>query len=80
MLINMSYPYKDCIAEINKVYEVTGEKPCVGILLFKDFTPNGKDFSYTNTYQNIAKILAELNPQKCRISFCEYNGSKDISS
>lgn len=80
MPINLSYSYKECIVEVNKVYEITGEKPCVGIMLFKDFIPNAGDFAYTNTYQNVAKILSELNPQKCRISFCEFNGSNDIGS
>lgn len=80
MPINLLHSYKDCIAEMNEVYEITGEKPCVGIMLFKDFIPNTRDFAYTNTYQDVAKILSELNPQKCRISFCEYNGSSDICS
>lgn len=78
MPINTLYSYKDCIEKVNEVYDVTGEKPCIGIMLFKDYKANNRDFIYTNSYQNVAKILKELNPQKCRISFCEYNGSGDL--
>lgn len=80
MPINLEYPYRDCVAELNRVYEITGEKPCVGILLFKEFVPHNRNFVYTNTYENVSNILSELDPQKCRISFCEYNGSEDICS
>lgn len=80
MPINSLYSYKECIDSLNKIYEITGEKPCVGIMLLKEFSPIGKNFTYTNTYQNVKKILSELNPQKCRISFCEYNESDDICS
>lgn len=80
MPINLSYPYKDIITALDKVHDVTGEKPCVGIILFQDFMPSNRIFSYTNTYQNVAEILSELNPRKCRISLCEYNGSDDICS
>jgi len=80
MPIDLLYSYKDIIVALNQVYDSTGEKPCVGIILFQDFVPKYKNFSYTNTYQNVAKILSELNPEKCRISLCEYNGSSDICS
>ncbi|MHB8130805.1 MAG: hypothetical protein ACYDEX_17575 [Mobilitalea sp.] len=80
MPINLSYSYKDIIAALDKVFDETGEKPCVGIILFQDFMPNDRIFSYTNTYQNVAEIFSELNPEKCRISLCEYNGSDDICS
>lgn len=80
MPINKSYSYKECIAALNEVYDVTGEKPCIGILLFQDFAPINGNWSYTNTYENIVKILSELNPEKCRISLCEYNGSEDVCS
>lgn len=80
MPINSLYSYKECIDVLNEIYDVTGEKPCVGIMLLKEFSPIGGDFIYTNTYQNVFEILSELNPEKCRISFCEYNESDDICS
>lgn len=80
MPINLFYSYKECINLLNEIYEITGEKPCVGIILFKEFSPIDNDFIYTNTYQNVFEILSELNPKKCRISFCEYNESDDICS
>lgn len=78
MPINLSYPYQKCIAAVEKAYDVSGEKPCIGIMLFNNFKPRDRDFIYTNTYQNVEQILLELNPQKCRLSFCEYNGAEDI--
>lgn len=80
MPIDELHSYKGCVGILDQIYDVSAEKPCVGILLFKGFAPNGKNFIYTNTYQNVARMLSELNPQKCRISFCEYNGSEDMCS
>lgn len=80
MPVNRLYPYRRCVDILNQIYGISGEKPCVGILLLKDFAPNGKGFVYTNTYQDVARTLSELDPQKCRISFCEYNGSEDVCS
>lgn len=80
MPINQLYPYQDVLPLLDKVYDILGEKPCVGILLFQDFMPRNKAIKYTNSYEAIQNILSELNPQKCRLSFCEYNQSDDIGT
>lgn len=80
MPINQIYPYQDIIPLLNEVYDISGEKPCVGIMLFQNFRPHNKDFEYTNSYEVIEKILLKLNPKKCRLSFCEYNESDDIGT
>lgn len=80
MPINRTYPYQDIIPILNEVYDISGEKPCIGIMLFQNFIPHNNSFEYTNSYEIIEKILSELNPKKCRLSFCEYNESADIGS
>lgn len=78
MPINRAYPYQDSLEELNKIYDISHEKPCVGILLFNHFTPNGAEGSYTNSIEEVLSIVKELNPEKCRLSLCEYNSSSDI--
>lgn len=80
MPINQLYPYQDIIPILNEVYDISGEKPCVGIMLFQNFKPRNKGFEYTNSYEIVERMLLELNPKKCRLSFCEYNESDDIGS
>lgn len=80
MPINKFYPYQETIREINEVFDITGEKPCVGIMLFQEFEPKSKAFKYTNSFEIIKNILLELDPKKCRLSFCEYNGIDDIAT
>lgn len=78
MPINIIYPYQSVIKRLNSIAEISGEKPCIGILLFKNFKPlNSKD-SYSNLGPEIDYILNELDPTKFRLSFCEYNGASDI--
>lgn len=50
----------------------------MGIMLFNNFRPKGKTFSYTNSVEMVMEILKKLNPGKCRLSFCEYNSSDEI--
>lgn len=78
MPINTIYSYKEVIPVLKEIYDVSGEKPCVGIMLFKDFQPLHKNFCYNNSYEEIRNILKELDPKKMRLSFCEYNESSDL--
>lgn len=80
MPIEKRWSYRESLYAMRDMCDLTGEKPCVGILLFKNFQPNNKTFSYSNDFENIKKILAELDPQKYRISFCTYNSANDICS
>ncbi len=80
MPINEIYPYKESLNSLNQIYEISGEKPCVGIMLFKDFIPRGKDFRYSNSIENVLTIIRELNPDRCRLSFCEFNPSEELGS
>lgn len=78
MPINKIYPYKESLNSLNQIYEISGEKPCVGIMLFKDFIPRGKEFRYSNSIENVLTIIRELYPDRCRLSFCEFNPSEEL--
>ena len=79
MPIDDIYPFKESLDAMKDIAEITGEKPCIGIMLFNHFMPKTKSFEYTNSIENIMKIIDELDPQKYRLSFCEYNSSNEIS-
>ena len=80
MPIDNVYPYRDLIYAIEDIVEISGEKPCIGIMLFNQFSPKGKGFNYTNSVENVIKIIDVLDPQKCRLSFCEYNASEELGN
>jgi adenine C2-methylase RlmN of 23S rRNA A2503 and tRNA A37 len=79
MPIENTYSYKSVLEAMNNVADLTGEKPCLGILLFNQFKQKGANWSYTNDYNTIKKILEEIDSSKYRLSFCEYNDINDIS-
>lgn len=78
MPIDRMYPYREVLKAINDITEISGEKTCIGIMLFNQFTPKGKELSYTNTIENVMKIVEILDARKCRLSFCEYNISYEL--
>lgn len=78
MPINEIYSYKESLESLNRIFQISGEKPCVGIMLFKDFTPKGKNYRYSNSIENILTIIRDLDPDKCRLSFCEFNPSEEL--
>lgn len=78
MPINKIYNYKIVLNELYKVKNITGEKPCIGILLFPKFSPLDKSLVYSNNIMNIENILKELDPSKVRLSFSELNVTNDI--
>ena len=47
-------------------------------MLFNQFSPKGQTLNYTNSVENILNIINELNPEKCRLSFCEYNSTEEL--
>lgn len=80
MPIDAIYPLKESIDLINSIYDVSGEKPCIGIMLFYQYCPTGKKIQYTNSPEKVIEIIRQLNPKKCRLSFCEYNSSSELGS
>ncbi len=80
MPIDNLYPHKEILEKLKDIYNLTGEKPCIGILLFRNFTPKNKNISFTHDKQSLNKLADLLDPEYHRVSLCEYNESKDISS
>lgn len=80
MPINNRFSYKESLRELYKIAPITGEKPCIGILLLKNFIPLNSDRPYTTDLDAIQEILAELDPKLVRLSFCEFNGSPDLGT
>lgn len=78
MPINIKYPYQHVLKQLEKIYPLTREKPCIGILLFNNFFPCGSLKSYTTSMESVKVILKELNPNLVRLSFCEFNDSPDL--
>lgn len=78
MPINSVFPYQDAVDELNKVYDISNEKPCIGIMLFNKFIPAGTSDVYSNTVEEILSIVKDLDPGKCRLSFCEFNPSIEL--
>ena len=80
MPIDLRFSYKKSLNALAKIYTISGEKPCVGILLFNNFTPLNSNTSYTTDLDAVKEMLKELNPDQVRLSFCEFNGSQDIGT
>lgn len=76
MPINYIYPYKSVLNELSDIYKLTGEKPCIGIILFKNFSCSNNN--YSNSAEVINNILDEIDSKVFRISLCEFNNSGDL--
>ena len=77
MPINKQYSYRLSLAQLEDIFDITGEKPCIGIMLFNNYIPNGYKTSYSNDFSQLELIANELNPSKVRVSLCEFNSSAD---
>ena len=80
MPINKIYPYYEVIRVMDGLFSITKEKICIGVMLFWNFKAKGCSLEYSTTIDNVMQILDILDPQKYRLSFCEYNLSDDIGS
>lgn len=78
MPINFVYPYTSVLSSLSDIYDLTGEKPCIGIMLLNNFSPTNSSFSYSNDIETIQEILQELDPKLFRVSLCEFNDSEDL--
>lgn len=79
MPVNKLYPIEESISLMKDIQSISGEKPCIGILLFNHFSSKSGVNDYTNHIKNIESILSLLNPENFRLSFCEYNPISEIS-
>lgn len=78
MPINSIYPIQESISLMKDIRKKTGEKPCIGIMLFHNFSAKNKVHNYTNDVSKVLPILELLNPDDFRLSFCEYNPIEEI--
>lgn len=80
MPINDTFPYEEALIELNKIYDISKEKPCIGIMLFNKYTPYGLQDVYSNNIEEVLSIVKKLDPNKCRLSFCEFNPSSELGN
>lgn len=78
MPINGIYPIQEVIAQANGLSKITGEKTCVGILLFWNYVSHDNGTPYSTTIETLAPLLDMLTPEEYRLSFCEFNPSPEI--
>ncbi len=80
MPIETIYGYREVIQRLNRLYKLTGEKSCVGVLLFKNYRNGASSKSHSTDMKEIATIAAELDPVVCRISLCEFNPCDSVGA
>lgn len=80
MPIDVLYPFAAVISQLRKLSEVSGEKICLGFLLFNKFVPKDFSFEHTTQLEDLDKILSIADAEHFRFSFCEYNGSPEIGT
>lgn len=80
MPIDSIYSFRDSINAMSDIVDISGEKPCIGILLFNHFRPKTKNIEYSNSIEVIMNILDVLDPNRFRLSFCEYNSSDELGT
>ncbi|MDL2266914.1 hypothetical protein LJC46_02880 [Desulfovibrio sp. OttesenSCG-928-G15] len=80
MPIDSIYSHKEIIKRLPKIRELTGEKPCVGVLMFKDYCNGDSPKHYFTNEEEIERITGLLDPQVCRISLCEFNACDNVGT
>ncbi len=78
MPINAIYNYRDIVKRLPILQKLTGEKPCVGVLLFKDYCNKNNPKHYYTNEEEIERISELLDPDVCRISLCEFNQCDNV--
>ncbi len=80
MPIESLYSHKEIIKRLPRIQELTGEKPCVGVLLFKNYCNGESPRHYSTNEEEIERIAALLDPRVCRISLCEFNPCDSVGT
>lgn len=80
MPIETLYSHREIIKLLPRLHELTGEKPCVGVLLFKDYCNGNSPRHYSTNEAEIDRITALLDPAICRISLCEFNQCENVGT
>ena len=80
MPIETLYSHREIIRRLPRIQELTGEKPCVGVLLFKDYCNGESPRHYFTNEEEIDRVAALLDPEVCRISLCEFNQCDNVGT
>lgn len=80
MPIDEVYRYTEIIKRLPRIQELTGEKPCVGVLMFKDYCNGSSPQHYSTNEEEIERIATLLDPDVCRISLCEFNACDNVGT
>ena len=80
MPIETIYSHREIIKRLPRIQELTGEKPCVGVLMFKDYCHADTPKHYCTNEEEIDRIASLLDPEVCRISLCEFNQCDNVGS
>ena len=80
MPIEGKYSFLLVLNSMSGVKALSGEKPCIGILLFNEFSPKNSFVSYTNDLDHIIEILHYIDPEYYRLSFCDFNACEDVGN
>jgi adenine C2-methylase RlmN of 23S rRNA A2503 and tRNA A37 len=80
MPINKKFPYEESLLALSDVSTIAKEKPCIGIMLLNNFLFSGASQPYTMDFNHVKQILSELDPERFRLSFCEFNDSADLGT
>ncbi len=80
MPIEGVYDHRRIIERLPRIFELTGEKPCVGMLLFKDYCNGEKPRHYSTDEAEIDRLTELLDPKVCRISLCEFNQCDNVGT
>lgn len=78
MPINRTYNIDEVIKSLDRFHTITNQKPCVSIILFNNFRPNGDDqhdVQFITDEQHLDKIMSKLNKDRHRLSLCELNSN-----
>ena len=80
MPIETIYSHKEIINRLPRLRDLTGEKPCVGVLMFKDYCNGSNPQHYCTNEEEIERISCLLDPNVCRISLCEFNQCDNVGT
>lgn len=80
MPIETLYSHREIIKRLPRLQALTGEKPCVGILMFKDYCNGNSPRHYYTNEEEIERVARLLDPNVCRISLCEFNQCDNVGT
>lgn len=76
MPIEKLYPCREILNSLYEIKGLSGEKPCVGIIMFKNYSNNlNTVVNFTNDITAMEEIVQKLDPERVRLSLCEFNNT-----